>query len=70
MLKIDTKKSNAIKAFEKLGFHIVNEREHIKMRNEQGITLSLPNHKKIKGSTLTHICRNAGIDKNEFFKLV
>lgn len=69
-MKIDTPQGKAIKAFEKLGFSLVSHREHIKMRNGKGIMISLPSHKKLKGSTLSRICRDAGIDKNNFFALV
>ena len=68
-MKIDTKKKDAIKAFAKLGFNVVAEREHIKLKNEKGETVSLPNHKFLKGSTLSRICREKGIDKNKFFEL-
>lgn len=68
-MNIDTPKGKAIKAFAKLGFHVIREREHINLKNAQGIPLSVPNHKKIKGSTLSTVCTRAGIDKKEFFKL-
>lgn len=69
-MKKDSKKNDVLKAFEKFGFNVVKESEHIKMRNEQGQTVSIPNHKRIKGSTLSQICRTAGIDKVRFFNLV
>lgn len=66
-MNIDTKKKDAIKAFEKFGFSLVSEKEHIKMKNDKGETISVPNHKRIKGSTLSRICREKGIDKQKFF---
>ncbi len=53
-----------------LGFQIVREKEHIAMiRNNSDGTktpLSMPNHPKIKGSTLRAICTQAGISRQEF----
>ena len=69
-MKIDTKKNDALKAFQKFGFQIIREAEHIKMRNAAGVSISVPNHKRIKGSTLSQICRIGGIDKVAFFKEV
>lgn len=69
-MKIDTKKQDALKALMLLGFVLVHEKEHIKMRNAEGKTISLPNHKRIKGSTISRTLRDVGIDKKEFFALV
>ncbi len=72
MMKTDVKKSNALKAFRKFGFEVVEEREHIKLQN--GSTgekvIGVPNHRKIKGSTLSEILNRSTIDKTAFFKLV
>lgn len=55
---------------ELLGFRIVREREHIAMVREapDGIRLPLtmPNHPRIKGSTLRAICTQAGIPRQAF----
>jgi hypothetical protein len=54
-----------------LGFEIVREREHIAMirRNVDGTTpLTMPNHTRIKSSTLRTICIQAGIDRDEFLR--
>lgn len=69
-MKIDIKQKDAIKAFESFGFQVVKNAEHIKMKNSAGVSLSIPNHKRIKGSTLSNVCRNGGIDKQAFFKKV
>ena len=68
-MKIDTKQKVALKAFQKFGFEIVQggNREHIKLRNPQGKMISLPNHARLKGSTLQRICRDAQIDRNKFW---
>ena len=67
---IDSPKAKVIKTFEILGFHIVREREHIAMirKNPDGTEtpLTMPSHKKIKGSTLRTICTQAGIKRDEF----
>jgi predicted RNA binding protein YcfA (HicA-like mRNA interferase family) len=67
---IDAPKLKVIKALELLGFSLVREREHIAMIRENAdgskTPLTLPNHSKIKGSTLRRICTQAGISRDEF----
>jgi len=69
---IDAPKRNVVKAFEILGFHMVREREHISMERENPdgskTPLTMPNHLKIKASTLRTICTQAGISKDDFLK--
>ena len=69
---VDTPKQKVIKALGLLGFQIVREREHISMLRENPdgskTPLTMPNHPKIKASTLRTICTQAGISKDEFFK--
>jgi len=69
---VDATKMKVIRAFELLGFSLVREREHIAMirENTDGTKtpLTLPNHSKIKGSTLRTICTQAGISRDEFFE--
>ena len=59
-----------VRAFELLGFRIVREREHISMLrdNPDGTRtpLTMPNHPRIKASTLRTICTQAGIPRYEF----
>ena len=69
---IDAPQRNVVKAFEILGFHTVRKREHISMERENPdgskTPLTMPNHPKIKASTLRTICTQAGIPRNDFVK--
>lgn len=61
-----------MKALGLLGFKIVREREHVAMLRENAdgtkTPLTMPNHARIKGSTLRTICTQAGIARDEFLK--
>ena len=69
---VDAPRSRVVKALQALGFEMVREREHISMRraNRDGtITpLTLPNHAKLKGSTLRAICSQAQIAREDFIR--
>ena len=66
----DAPKSKVIKVLKGFGFSIVREKEHISMtrQNPDGTTtpLTLPNHSRIKGSTLRSICTQSGISRDDF----
>jgi predicted RNA binding protein YcfA (HicA-like mRNA interferase family) len=67
---VDAPKRKVVKALEILGFQLVREREHISMMRENidgsKIPLTMPNHRKIKASTLRTICTQASISRDEF----
>lgn len=69
---IDAPKRNVVRALEILGFHMVREKEHISMERENPdgskTSLTMPNHPKIKASTLRTICTQAGISRDDFIK--
>ena len=62
-----------VKALEVLGFKVVREKEHISMLRENPdgtrTPLTMPNHPKIKASTLRTICTQAGISRDEFLRV-
>ena len=65
-------KRKVIKALQILGFKLVREGNHIAMIRENvdgtKTPLTMPNHNKIKGSTLRVICRESGISREDFLK--
>ncbi len=69
---VDAPKTKVIKTLELLGFRLVREREHIAMMRENPdgtrTPLTMPNHARIKGSTLRSICTQAHISRDEFLK--
>lgn len=69
---VDAPKRKVIKALEILGFRMIQEREHISMMRENvtgsKTPLTMPNHPKIKASTLRTICTQARITRDEFLK--
>ena len=69
---VDAPRQRVVKALKTLGFRIVREREHISMvrENPDGseIPLTMPNHPRIKASTLRTICSQAGISRDEFLE--
>jgi hypothetical protein len=68
----DAPRARVPKALELLGFVLVREREHISLAraNADGTStpLTMPNHPRIKRSTLRAICTQASIPRAEFLK--
>ena len=69
---VNAPKYRVLNALEILGFMVVREREHISMlRTEpegKKTFLTMPNHPKLKSSTLRTICTQAGIPREDFIK--
>lgn len=69
---VDAPKQRVIKTLGTLGFRIVREKEHISMVREDPdgskTPLTMPNHPRIKASTLRTICTQAGISRDEFLE--
>ena len=67
---VDAPKRKVIKALEILGFQMVREGKHISMLRENidgsKTPLTMPNHPKIKASTLRTICTQSSISRDEF----
>jgi predicted RNA binding protein YcfA (HicA-like mRNA interferase family) len=67
---VDAPIENVIKALKHLGFQVARQGNHIALlrENEDGSStpMTIPNHRKIKGSTLRTILTQAGIPRAEF----
>jgi predicted RNA binding protein YcfA (HicA-like mRNA interferase family) len=70
---VDVPKQKLIRTLQTLGFRLVREREHISMvrENPDGTKtpLTMPNHPKLKASTLRTICTQAGITRDDFLQV-
>ena len=66
----DVPKTRVIRTLERLGFRVVREGSHISMVRENpdgsSTPLTLPDHRRIKGSTLRRICTQSGISRSDF----
>lgn len=67
---VDAPKQRVIKTLEILGFRLIREKEHVSMEritpDGTKTPLTMPNHPKIKSSTLRTICTQSGISRDEF----
>ena len=70
---VDIPIEKIIKIFELLGFSLVRKGNHIAMARENvdgtRTTMTIPNHRTIKGSTLRTILTQAGISRNDFIEM-
>jgi predicted RNA binding protein YcfA (HicA-like mRNA interferase family) len=70
---VDASIEDVIKAFELLGFKLVRQGNHISMVRDNpdgGQTpLTMPNHRKIKASTLRTILTQSGISRDDFLQV-
>jgi len=68
----DAPKTKVLKALNRLGFELVREGNHIAMlrRNIDGTStpLTLPNHARIKASTLRTIINQSHITRQQFLE--
>ena len=69
---VDAPRTKVIKAFERLGFRLVREGNHIAMLRENpdgtSTPLTMPNHRTLKSSTLRTILLQAGISRDDFLR--
>lgn len=69
---VDAPKQRVVRTLEILGFRLIREKGHISMErtNPDGTKtpLTMPNHPKIKSSTLRTIFTQSGISRDEFLK--
>ena len=69
---VDAPIGKVIKTLESLGYRLVREGNHIAMVREDPdgtrTPLTMPNHRRIKGSTLRTILTQSGISREEFMK--
>ena len=69
---VDAPKRRVIRALQALGFAMVREGNHIAMarENADGTTtpLTMPNHRRLKASTVRTILRQSKIAREDFLK--
>lgn len=59
----------AVRVFQKIGFHIARESGHIVMSNGQ-VRLTIPRHDPINAITMGAIAKDAGLTPEEFRRLL
>jgi predicted RNA binding protein YcfA (HicA-like mRNA interferase family) len=59
----------AIRAFEKVGFHVRRQGKHVVMTDGARI-LTIPRHNPVNAVTMGTIVRDAGLTNEEFRKLL
>ncbi|MFH1114719.1 MAG: type II toxin-antitoxin system HicA family toxin [Pseudomonadota bacterium] len=67
---VDVPLENVIRAMERLGFQLVRRGNHVALlrENEDGTRtpMTIPNHRRIKGSTLRTTLTQAGMRREDF----
>jgi predicted RNA binding protein YcfA (HicA-like mRNA interferase family) len=70
---VDAPLEKVIQALEQLGFRVIRRGNHISMvrDNPDGsqTPLTMPSHRKLKGSTLRTILTQSSISREDFFKV-
>ncbi|MCL4296457.1 MAG: type II toxin-antitoxin system HicA family toxin [Anaerolineae bacterium] len=70
---VETPIEKVIKALEQLGFRRVREGNHMSMVRENSdgtrTPLTMPNHRRVKSSTLRAILVQSGIARDEFLQV-
>ena len=70
---VDAPIDKVVKTFEELGFRLIREGNHISMLRENpdgtNTPLTMPNHRRIKGSTLRTILTQSGISRDDFLNV-
>jgi predicted RNA binding protein YcfA (HicA-like mRNA interferase family) len=56
----------AVRAFQKLGYHIAREGKHTILRNRHGTRLTIPRHNPINAITMGAIVQDAGVTVDAF----
>ena len=68
----DAPRRKVVRALGELGFEMVREGSHIAMRrrNDDGSVtpLTMPNHARLKSSTLRAICNQSGVSRDDFLQ--
>jgi predicted RNA binding protein YcfA (HicA-like mRNA interferase family) len=71
-IPVDAPKAKVIKALGMLGFRLVRDERHLALLRENAdgsrTPMTIPNHPRIKGSTLRRACTQAGISRDDFLK--
>jgi len=69
---VDAPIEKVIRALEQLGFRLIREGNHIAMVRDNAdgtrTSLTIPNHRRIKGSTLRTILTQTGIPRDDFLE--
>lgn len=64
-MKKDVELRKVEKFLKEKGFLLYRGGNHLKFRNDVGQTMTIPNHKILKGSTIKSSFRIVGLDSNE-----